>query len=126
MYHYQIFALPRITYVLDTHEIMAEISEFLQAALENPNSVEDADSFANSQENVINVTIPVQCLVEDQSKLILFEGSKGSLAGFYDPCSDDDKNLVVHYLYQGKHHQVVIRDEEPLRCPRLGHQLPNQ
>ena len=76
--------------------------------------------------DVINVTIPVQCLVEEQSKLILYEGSKNSLAGFYDPCSDEDKHLLVHYLYQGKHHQILVPDEDQVRCPRLSHQMPNQ
>ena len=79
-------------------------------------------------EDVINVTIPVQCLVEESSRIILYEGSKSGLAGFYDPCSDDGddldmKHLLIRYSYQGKLHQVLIKDREQLRCPRSTHQL---
>ena len=96
------------------------------AVTANPNDDLNSDELIDANPDVINVTIPVQCLVEDQSKIILYEGSKCSLAGFFDPCSDEDKHLLVHYLYQGKHHQVLISDGDQVRCPRLSHQVPNQ
>ena len=80
-------------------------------------------------EDVINVTIPVQCLVEESSRIILYEGSKSGLAGFFDPCNtddeDDSRHLLIRYSYQGKIHQTLIKDQEQLRCPRSTHQLLN-
>ena len=66
----------------------------------------------------------VQCLVEEESRLILYEGSKSGLAGFFDPCEDKDKHLVIQYSYRGQIHQAQIQDREQLRCPRIVHQLP--
>ena len=43
-----------------------------------------------------DVTVPVQCLVEDNGRLALHEASKAELAGFHDPApADDDKRLIV-------------------------------
>ena len=113
---------------IESTDLLPEISDFIESVTivnTNPNEL-DSEVSISSHPDVINVTIPVQCLVEEQSKLILYEGSKNSLAGFYDPCSDEEKHLLVHYLYQGKHHQVLIPDEDQVRCPRLSHQIPNQ
>ena len=108
--------------------MLPEISDFVESVtiVSNPNELDSEVSISSSHPDVINVTIPVQCLVEEQSKLILYEGSKNSLAGFYDPCCDEEKHLLVHYLYQGKHHQILVPDEDQVRCPRLSHQMPNQ
>ena len=74
--------------------------------------------------DVSDVTVPVQCLVEDNSRLMVHEGSKASLAGFHDPApTDEEKRLLVRYLYQGRPHQVVIGDLESLRLPRTAHRL---
>jgi len=118
--------------VKESTDLLPEISDFIESVtsmvnITNPNELDSEEvSSISSLRDVINVTIPVQCLVEEQSKLILYEGSKNSLAGFYDPCSDEDKHLLVHYLYQGKHHQILVPDEDQVRCPRLSHQMPNQ
>jgi hypothetical protein len=75
-----------------------------------------------SRPDVIDVTIPIQCLVEDGGKLTLYDGgSKTDLAGFYDPCApttlemirqqeerDPEKHLLIRYLYQNLEHQVSI------------------
>ena len=52
-----------------------------------------------------------------------FEGSKSGLAGFFDPCDEKNKYLVIQYLYRGQIHQAQIQDREQLRCPRIAHQL---
>ena len=44
----------------------------------------------------IDVTIPLQYLVED-SQLILHEGPKTGLLGFYDPRIDEPKELLIRY-----------------------------
>lgn len=83
--------------------------------------VEGKDDLAPSPE-VVDVTIPLQCLVKD-SKLILQESSKCSLPGFYDPCPGEDKNLRVRYLFHAVTHEVTIGDTESLRIPKQSHRL---
>lgn len=48
---------------------------------------------------VIDVTIPLQYLVED-SQLHLHNTSKSKLMGFYDPCIGEDKALHIRYLFR--------------------------
>ncbi|KAM9298849.1 dnaJ homolog subfamily C member 11 [Gastrophryne carolinensis] len=80
----------------------------------------------NSQRNervkVIDVTVPLQCLVKD-SKLILTEASKAGLPGFYDPCVGEDKSLKILYQFRGALHQVMSADNEPLRIPKQSHKI---
>ena len=45
----------------------------------------DTQDGLDSSPRIIDVHIPLQCLVVD-SKLILHETSKANIAGFYDPC----------------------------------------
>uniref|UniRef100_A0A8C5KP82 DnaJ homolog subfamily C member 11 n=1 Tax=Jaculus jaculus TaxID=51337 RepID=A0A8C5KP82_JACJA len=72
---------------------------------------------------VIDVTVPLQCLVKD-SKLILTEASKAGLPGFYDPCVGEEKNLRVLYQFRGVLHQVMVPDSEALRIPKQCEWLP--
>nr|CAG4647760.1 EOG090X03AJ [Moina brachiata]SVE92914.1 EOG090X03AJ [Moina brachiata] len=67
-----------------------------------------------------DVTIPLQCLVKD-SKLILHEGSKSQLPGFYDPCMGEDKSLYVQYSFHGVPHEVTVQDADSLRIPKQSH-----
>lgn len=71
---------------------------------------------------VIDVTVPLQCLVKD-SKLILTEASKAGLPGFYDPCVGEEKNLKVLYQFRGVLHQVMAPDSEALRIPKQSHRI---
>uniref|UniRef100_A0A8B9H264 DnaJ (Hsp40) homolog, subfamily C, member 11b n=1 Tax=Astyanax mexicanus TaxID=7994 RepID=A0A8B9H264_ASTMX len=66
---------------------------------------------------VIDVTVPLQCLVKD-SKLILTEASKAGLPGFYDPCVGEEKSLKLLYQFRGVMHQVLSGDTEALRIPK--------
>ena len=72
---------------------------------------------------IVGLNYPRKCLVEEESRLILYEGSKSDLVGFYDPCDESDKHLLIQYLYRGQIHQAQITDREQLRCPRMAHQL---
>lgn len=74
----------------------------------------------NEPDDVVDVTIPLQCLVKD-SKLILQEASKCQLPGFYDPCPGEDKSLHVQYLFHAVTHKVTIPDNEGLRIPKQSH-----
>ncbi|XP_045402205.1 dnaJ homolog subfamily C member 11 [Lemur catta] len=76
----------------------------------------------NEKAKVIDVTVPLQCLVKD-SKLILTEASKAGLPGFYDPCVGEEKNLKVLYQFRGVLHQVMVLDSEALRIPKQSHRI---
>uniref|UniRef100_A0A8C7KEB9 DnaJ homolog subfamily C member 11 n=1 Tax=Oncorhynchus kisutch TaxID=8019 RepID=A0A8C7KEB9_ONCKI len=75
----------------------------------------------NSQKHerakVIDVTVPLQCLVKD-SKLILTEATKSGLPGFYDPCVGEEKSLKLLYQFRGVMHQVLSPEGEALRIPK--------
>ncbi|NWY68916.1 DJC11 protein, partial [Erithacus rubecula] len=75
------------------------------------------NSRKNEKVKVIDVTVPLQCLVKD-SKLILTEASKVGLPGFYDPCVGEEKSLKVLYQFRGVLHQVMAADNEALRIPK--------
>ncbi|XP_028825128.1 dnaJ homolog subfamily C member 11-like [Denticeps clupeoides] len=76
----------------------------------------------NERAKVIDVTVPLQCLVKD-SKLILTEAAKAGLPGFYDPCVGEEKSLKLLYQFRGVMHQVLSGDTEALRIPKQSHRL---
>ncbi|XP_077106509.1 dnaJ homolog subfamily C member 11 [Ranitomeya variabilis] len=80
------------------------------------------NSRRNERVKVIDVTVPLQCLVKD-SKLILTEASKAGLPGFYDPCIGEDKSLKILYQFRGVMHQVMSGDNEALRIPKQSHKI---
>ncbi|KAJ8371365.1 hypothetical protein SKAU_G00113930 [Synaphobranchus kaupii] len=80
------------------------------------------NSRKHERAKVIDVTVPLQCLVKD-SKLILTEACKSGLPGFYDPCVGEEKSLKVLYQFRGVLHQVLSRDTEALRIPKQSHRI---
>uniref|UniRef100_A0A8C1XKU3 DnaJ (Hsp40) homolog, subfamily C, member 11b n=1 Tax=Cyprinus carpio TaxID=7962 RepID=A0A8C1XKU3_CYPCA len=74
---------------------------------------------------VIDVTVPLQCLVKD-SKLTLTEASKAGLPGFYDPCVGEEKSLKLLYQFRGALHQVLSGDTEPLMLPKQSHRISSE
>ncbi|KAL5262293.1 hypothetical protein ACHWQZ_G007873 [Mnemiopsis leidyi] len=75
-----------------------------------------------SANKLIDVTVPVQCLVSN-SKLILPEHTKTGLVGFYDVSYGEDKQLAVKYRFRNIMHEVIIADGEPLKIPRQSHRI---
>jgi len=74
-------------------------------------------------EDVIDITKAIQCIVET-SRLVLWEGSKSSLPGVWDPCpGDSDKRILVNYTYKGAAHQLLSLEEEPIKLPKTSHKL---
>lgn len=71
---------------------------------------------------VIDVHVPLQCLVVD-SKLILREENKACIPGFYDPCIGDTKYLRVRYEFRGTPHEVTVENSESLVIPRRSHRI---
>uniref|UniRef100_A0A673MFA6 DnaJ homolog subfamily C member 11 n=1 Tax=Sinocyclocheilus rhinocerous TaxID=307959 RepID=A0A673MFA6_9TELE len=82
------------------------------------------NSRKHERARVIDVTVPLQCLVKD-SKLVLTEASKAGLPGFYDPCVGEEKSLKVLYQFRGVMHQVLCGDTEALRIPKQSHRIDN-
>uniref|UniRef100_A0A4W3H191 DnaJ homolog subfamily C member 11 n=1 Tax=Callorhinchus milii TaxID=7868 RepID=A0A4W3H191_CALMI len=80
------------------------------------------NSKKHEKAKVIDVTVPLQCLVKD-SKLILTEACKSGLPGFYDPCVGEEKSLKVIYLFRGVLHQVMTGNAESLRIPKQSHRV---
>ena len=70
--------------------------------------------------NVIDVTIPVQFLVEESKLAFPFFTSKAHLDGFYDPCFGVKKYLLVHYQHANQDHCALLDDETPFTLPSPG------
>lgn len=68
-------------------------------------------------ESYIDVTIPVQALVNDSTLVIPGGRGKYHLLGFWDPCIGESKKLRVRYMFRGKVHQVTVDDMAALRAP---------
>ncbi|XP_021747011.1 chaperone protein dnaJ 13-like isoform X1 [Chenopodium quinoa] len=91
-------------------------------ALKKLDDVEKSSDELASQ--VIDVTIPLNFLVNDLGQLQLHEGVKKSgIMGFCDPCPGEHKKLLVRYTCNGQNYQVVVEDCEELRIPQEAHKL---
>ncbi|XP_011310505.1 dnaJ homolog subfamily C member 11 isoform X1 [Fopius arisanus] len=84
------------------------------------NRDEEIDS--ESKDDVIDVTVPLQCLVVN-SRLVLHEAAKSELPGFYDPCFGEDKQMLLQYLFHRQTHECLVKDLEPLRIPVQSHRV---
>eukprot|EP00812_Abedinium_dasypus_P009013 NODE_2733_length_885_cov_377.040964.p1 GENE.NODE_2733_length_885_cov_377.040964~~NODE_2733_length_885_cov_377.040964.p1 ORF type:complete len:217 (-),score=71.09 NODE_2733_length_885_cov_377.040964:217-867(-) len=74
----------------------------------------------------IEVTIPLQCLVEDHMIVLpgSFSASKADLPGFYNPAPLDmevELSLYVLYEFRGTSHEVTVDDYDTLRMPLQKH-----
>ena len=123
---FRIFIIFKSCFVEVTEELVVNVDELIGQSPEQF-SEEYVPPILDKSREIIDVTIPVQCLVEN-SKLTFFEGNstKSELAGFYDPCTllhDDMKHLLIRYMYQGQVHQVVIADDEAMKLPKNVHRL---
>ncbi len=78
--------------------------------------VAEDDEWPCEGETTIDVTTPLQYLLED-SKLQLFSSEKSGLPGFCDPAPGEDKQLYVLYRFKGKLHEALIGDRQPLLMP---------
>ncbi|KAK7309053.1 hypothetical protein RJT34_05478 [Clitoria ternatea] len=93
-----------------------------QVILNNLNSSSET-SFESTSE-VIDVTIPLNFLVNDSGQLKLHEGVKKSgIMGFCDPCPGKPKQLYVEYAYGSNQHKVCVGDYEELQLPQGNHRI---
>jgi DnaJ family protein C protein 11 len=65
---------------------------------------------------VIDVKIPIQCLVKD-SQLLIHTQYKSELAGFYDPCIGFEKFLKIEYTFRELSKTVTFADKEEVKLP---------
>jgi len=70
----------------------------------------------------VDVTKAFQCCVED-SRLVLWEGVKSSLPGVWDPCPDEDKWILINYVYQNVRHQLLCPEVEAVKLPKTSHRI---
>jgi DnaJ family protein C protein 11 len=67
----------------------------------------------------LDVTIPLQFLVDDSGQLRLHEGvKKVGLMGFCDPCPGELKQLKVLYSFLGQQYEVKVGDYDQLWLPQ--------
>ncbi|WVN90172.1 uncharacterized protein L203_105408 [Cryptococcus depauperatus CBS 7841] len=78
-------------------------------------------NLSEENEEVIDVTVPVQALVQDSRLYIPGGKGKHNILGFYDPCIGEHKQLRVRYLFRGKLHEVTVEDVAALRAPIRTH-----
>ncbi|XP_040986142.1 chaperone protein dnaJ 13 [Juglans microcarpa x Juglans regia] len=73
---------------------------------------------------VLDVTLPLNFLVNDSGQLKLHEGVKKSgIMGFCDPCPGELKKLHLEYTYRGERYEVVVGDYEELLIPQEAHRI---
>ncbi|KDP39867.1 hypothetical protein JCGZ_03398 [Jatropha curcas] len=73
---------------------------------------------------VIDVTVPLNFLVNDSGQLKLHEGVKKSgIMGFCDPCPGEPKQLHVEYTCGGQIFEVTVDDYAELSIPQEAHRL---
>nr|ATB19888.1 putative OWL1 [Juniperus drupacea] len=67
---------------------------------------------------ILDVTIPLNFLVDDSGQLKLHEGIKKSgIMGFCDPCPGEPKQLEVSYTFRDHPYKVVVDDYGGLQLP---------
>lgn len=82
-----------------------------------------SDRGVRDNDAVIDVTIPVQALVQNSKLYIPGGRNKFNLMGFWDPCIGENKKLRVRYLFRNVVHEVDVDDVSQLRAPVKSHAL---
>ncbi|XP_037284493.2 dnaJ homolog subfamily C member 11 [Rhipicephalus microplus] len=114
-------ALMRETYLrIKSSEVERGGLVIVEALYGNFSEEEENNVSQTTVREVVDVTIPLQCLVKD-SHLMLTDASKSNLPGFYDPCLGEPKSLHVRYRFRNLDHEVRLADEEAVRIPKESH-----
>jgi DnaJ homolog subfamily C member 11 len=84
--------------------------------------ISNTDTTILDDSKCIDVRIPLQFLVQDNSLQILADESKSNLEGFYDPCfGEKNKSLYIEYKFKGEEHRVTYSDTALVRLPKTSH-----
>ncbi|CAH1453755.1 unnamed protein product [Lactuca virosa] len=87
------------------------------------NSEETKDEYELASQ-IVDVTLPLNFLVNDSGQLKLHEGVKKSgIMGFCDPCPGETKKLHVKYTYGGNRYEVEVDDLQELILPQEEHRI---
>ncbi|EXC28306.1 Chaperone protein dnaJ 13 [Morus notabilis] len=85
---------------------------------------EPVEANDESASQIIDVTLPLNFLVNDSGQLKLHEGVKKSgIMGFCDPCPGEPKQLYIEYTYGGRRYEVVVDDYGELLIPQERHRI---
>ncbi|CAE6466142.1 unnamed protein product [Rhizoctonia solani] len=79
--------------------------------------------FINDKNQTIDVSAPLQLLVNSSQLVIPGSRSKAGLLGFYDPCLGERKCLQVKYTFRSRLHQVTVEDRAPVELPLRAHAI---
>lgn len=91
-------------------------------ALKAINNPEEKNDELASQ--MVDVTLPLNFLVNDSGQLKLHEGVKKSgIMGFCDPCPGETKKLFVKYTYAGNRYEAEVDDLQELILPQEEHRI---
>ncbi|KAI0659323.1 DnaJ-domain-containing protein [Cubamyces menziesii] len=69
----------------------------------------------------VDVTVPVQALVNSSQLYIPGKRSKAGIPGFYDPVAGVPKTLRIRYKFRGRMHYAEIPDYMPVVLPLKDH-----
>ncbi|KAI0360473.1 DnaJ-domain-containing protein [Trametes cingulata] len=69
----------------------------------------------------VDVTVPVQALINSSQLYIPGKRSKAGIPGFYDPVSGVPKSLRIRYKFRGRMHYAEIPDYMPVVLPLKDH-----
>lgn len=89
-------------------------SAFREGGIQHPDENEKGGPM------VIDVTVPLQVLVQDSRVTIPGGRGKFDLLGFYDPCIGEPKKLRIRYMFKDVLHEVTVGDKDLLRIPMKG------
>ncbi|KAH7345640.1 hypothetical protein B0J17DRAFT_45666 [Rhizoctonia solani] len=79
--------------------------------------------FIDDKNKTIDVSAPLQLLVNGSQLVIPGSRSKAGLLGFYDPCLGERKSLRVKYTFRSRLHQVTVEDRAPVELPLRAHAI---
>jgi hypothetical protein len=75
----------------------------------------------NDEEHVVDVTVPLQALVEQSRLLVASSVPKARLDGFYDPAPGKPKKLRIVYRFKDALHSADIAEDDAIAVPMPAH-----
>ncbi|KAG5681382.1 hypothetical protein PVAND_010824 [Polypedilum vanderplanki] len=67
--------------------------------------------------SLIDVKIPLQCLVKDSAIVVHSSSLKYDLPGFFDPAIGEDKVLKIQYKYRNQIDSIEFDEKDEIKLP---------